>query len=297
MLPRWTISSRMTNTIPSIAIAELKEEFEAMKLEACKNVAKVGDIFQDDKYYFMVGDLCRGGDFTQLKRLATERGVSLTEDWWRAVFKQCFEALNFMHEQAVMHCDIKEPNLMLQTDNYQSPHVMVIDFGVSTAMSKKDTGLAGGTPGYVPPETFDMGKWFPGGDVFSMGVVMLQMIIDRVPNDKAPRQGIFQEGCNSLDQIRIATQTRHPPTHAVPFRGLGELCAKCLSKDVRTRPRAPSSRPPRWEPTTCSRITPWQRPALQMTCTTTLRMISSREARSSVAWSQAPGRHEHPSVV
>eukprot|EP00971_Amphidinium_carterae_P053962 1062501-Amphidinium_carterae.1 len=40
----------------------------------------------------------------------------------------------------------------------------------------------GGTPGYIPPETWSTGKWFPRGDNFSMGVTMVQLT-DRMPPD------------------------------------------------------------------------------------------------------------------
>jgi len=212
-----------------------------MKLVACKNVAQIDEIFQDHMHYYMVGDVMHGGDFTEVQMRARQAGVNIGEDWYRGLFKQCFEALTFMHEQALMHCDIKEPNLMIKTMDYHNPHVVLIDFGVSTAMSKRDTGFAGGTPGYIPPETFEMGKWFPGGDVFSTGVVMTQMILNRIPNEKTGQAmiGIFLEGCNSLETVRMATLTRQPPTHQIPFPALAQLCAKCLTKPLQGRPKAP----------------------------------------------------------
>jgi len=222
-------------------IAELKDEFEAMKLVACKNVAQIDEIFQDASSYYMVGDVMHGGDFVTLVMRARQAGANTDEAWHRNLFRQCFEALLFMHEQALMHCDIKEPNLMLKTPDYHNPHVVLIDFGVSTAMAKKDTGLAGGTPGYIPPETYELGKWFPGGDVFSMGVVMTQLVLGMVPNEKIgqPMIGIFLQGCTTFDMVRTATLTRPAPTHQIQYPGLGQLCAKCLTKQLQGRPKAP----------------------------------------------------------
>jgi len=224
-------------------MAELSDEFEALKLVACKNVAAVEEMFQDAEFYYMVGDAYRGGEFGTAKERAMQNGVNPGEDWFRGLFVQCFEALQFMHEQAMMHCDIKEANLMLKTEDYNSPQVVLIDFGVSTAMSKRDTGLTGGTPGYIPPETFETAKWYPGGDVFSMGVVMVQMLLDKVPDEKRgrPMCGIFMEGCQTLDQVRMATLTREAPIHQLPFPGIMELCRKCLVKQLQHRAKAPQA--------------------------------------------------------
>lgn len=124
---------------------------------------------------------------------------------------------------------------MIKTPHYASPHVMLIDFGVSRAMTRKHKGICGGTPGYIPPETYSTrGKWFPVGDIFSMGVVMTQMILDQDPPAR-----IFVDGCSSLREIYQATLHREPPIEQVQFRRLARLCGKCLSKDRHSRPRAP----------------------------------------------------------
>eukprot|EP00408_Alexandrium_pacificum_P051245 CAMPEP_0171247922 /NCGR_PEP_ID=MMETSP0790-20130122/48746_1 /TAXON_ID=2925 /ORGANISM="Alexandrium catenella, Strain OF101" /LENGTH=77 /DNA_ID=CAMNT_0011715349 /DNA_START=30 /DNA_END=260 /DNA_ORIENTATION=- len=71
---------------------------------------------------------------------------------------------------------------MIKRNDFQAPEIVLIDFGVSKAMAEDDNGKVYGTPGYIPPETFEMKMWFPGGDVFSMGVCVLQVIGDQVPS-------------------------------------------------------------------------------------------------------------------
>ena len=51
---------------------------------------------------------------------------------------------------------------MLKTENYHNPQVVVIDLGLSRAATSDIEGV-GGTPGYIPPETWHTGKWYPRG--------------------------------------------------------------------------------------------------------------------------------------
>merc|ERR1719446_763044 len=113
----------------------------------------------------------------------------------------------------MMHCDIKEPNLMVKTTDFSRPQVVIIDLGVTVSMAQEDSGCPHGTPGYVPPETLDTLMWFPRGDLFSLGVVMMQVVIDKVPDLSAQRDrttlgGIFHEGCLTANEIFEATRTR-----------------------------------------------------------------------------------------
>jgi len=228
------------------SLSDMQEEFATMQLLACKNIARTFEIFQDVNFVYMVNEVYWGGDLTQLQDNAESNKVAITEDWWKGIFRQCFEALQFMHQQAMMHCDIKEPNLMLRTENYREPQVVLIDFGVSKAMTAKDTGSVSGTPGYMPPETMNTGKWYPGGDIFSMGVVIMQLLTKRVPDEDKARQGImigiFLEGCRDIEGVKTAVNSRNPPFHLMPnqWPGVRQMAMRCLEKNLRLRPKAPT---------------------------------------------------------
>jgi len=222
-------------------IQDLIEEFEAMQFLACEKVAQVTELFQDHQFIYMVGEPYLGGDFTTLKERAARQGVQMTEDYYKSLFQQCLEGLQFMHGQAMMHCDIKEPNLMIKKPDYLQPEVVIIDFGVSQAMAD-DTGFPRGTPGYMPPETLDTGKWFPRGDIFCMGVCMIQMVLDKIPPQGARTNltpgGIFIEGCITIEDIMQATRSREPPIHLIPTQQkcLARLLRDMLSKNMSWRP-------------------------------------------------------------
>merc|ERR1719356_890139 len=128
----------------------------------------------------------------------------------------------------MIHCDIKEPNLMLKTSNFNDPEVVIVDFGIVQEAAKDRKRLLG-TPGYIPPETLETTKWFPKGDCFSLGVTMMQLILDQVPEAGAgphgsEKMGIFSHGAHSIDEIFQITRLRHPPFQRMP-KGYAGLTA------------------------------------------------------------------------
>jgi len=134
---------------------------------------------------------------------------------------------------------------MLRDQQYAQPDVVVIDFGVTKAMGATQKQKLCGTPGYIPPETFRERQWFPGGDVFSMGVVMFQMLTGTTPPPDVKyaheTKGLFLEDCRTMEQVVEATATRQPRYELMPAElpGLVQLTRRVLEKDPKVRPRAP----------------------------------------------------------
>ncbi len=90
------------------------------------------------------------------------------------------EALSYAHQQKVVHRDIKPANVMLIPS---SSTVKITDFGIAriTDSSKTKTGMVLGTPSYMSPEQL-VGKRIDGrSDLFSLGVMLFQMLCGRLP--------------------------------------------------------------------------------------------------------------------
>merc|ERR1719181_691994 len=225
------------------AVDALQDEYNVLhNLTRHPHVAFAFDIFQDDHSYFMILELYSGGDFTTLAGQFSGSGLQVDAQWWRALFKQCFLGLAHMHANGLIHCDIKEPNLMLREDNYQKPQLIIIDFGL-VRTSASDDSMICGTPGYIAPESWKTAKMYPGSDVFAMGVVILQMLLDTVPPHHNPPSdgtmpgGIFTDGCKNIQDVRDATCTKAPPFNQLSsrFRTLRHLMPSLLDKDVSKR--------------------------------------------------------------
>lgn len=107
------------------------------------------------------------------------------------IIEQLCEALSAAHSEGIVHRDFKSPNIMLvpNEDEPGKVRAIVTDFGVARA----DEGLAGeadtltvpgtfiGTPAYVAPEQIGGGKTTSAADIYSLGVVLFEMVTGKRP--------------------------------------------------------------------------------------------------------------------
>jgi serine/threonine protein kinase len=220
-------------------IEEHIAEMEVLKeLQKESFVMHAYDIFQDANCVYCVNELMEGGDLEGLREKAGNARIPLTQEYFRNIFKQTLLGLDHIHEHGLMHCDLKEPNVMIKTKDLRDPSVAIIDFGLAQVCA--GPGLAGGTPGYIPPETNARNIWYPKGDIFALGVAFFQLLADKTPNEKLGKFGVFQEGFRTMDDIVMFTQTRPLPLHLISgkFPGAMSWLPSMCSKEKKPRPRA-----------------------------------------------------------
>ena len=134
-------------------------------------------------------------------------------------------ALGVAHRKGIIHGDVKPANILISEEG----RVKLTDFGMARLASRdsKDTPLLG-TPAYWCPEQI-LGKPQDGrSDIFSLGIVLYQMITGHRPFDSDSLQGIC---------ARIMSSSPLPPSQTNPSlpAGLNELVLSCLEKDPARR--------------------------------------------------------------
>ena len=134
-------------------------------------------------------------------------------------------ALGVAHRKGVIHGDVKPANMLI-TDGGR---VKLMDFGMAR-LASRDTGASPllGTPAYWCPEQI-MGKPQDArSDLFSLGVVLYEMVVGKRPFDADSLQGI----CG-----RVLSSTPLLPSHANPSvpTGFDAVVSRCLAKDPATR--------------------------------------------------------------
>lgn len=127
---------------------------------------------------------------------------------------------------------------MLKNTDLRNPQVAIIDFGLAHVCA--GPGEAGGTPGYIPPETNTRHIWYPKGDIFALGVTFFQLLADKTPQEKLGKFGVFQEGFRTMDDVVLFTATRPLPWHLVAgtYPGVMSWLPGMCSKEKKPRPRA-----------------------------------------------------------
>jgi len=134
-------------------------------------------------------------------------------------------ALGVAHRKGVIHGDVKPANMLI-TDNGR---VKLMDFGMARLASRDSAGTPLlGTPAYWCPEQIVGKPQDARSDLFSLGVVLYEMVTGQRPFDADTLQGI----CS-----RVLSSTPLPPSHANPSvpAGFDQVVARCLAKDPEKR--------------------------------------------------------------
>jgi predicted Ser/Thr protein kinase len=153
-------------------------EIEARLLSQLKHprVVEVLDHFQDASgVYYIVMELVPGGDLGRMLEQRGNPGLPVPEVIEYA--RQACEALQYVHEQQIIHRDVKPANLICGENG-----VTLVDFGVATQLTTTDTGTVGiGTPRFMAPEVFAGGIASPRSDVFSLAATVWNLITGEPP--------------------------------------------------------------------------------------------------------------------
>lgn len=111
-----------------------------------------------------------------------ERAVDVSR--LRSTLRQLCDALVHLHEQGIVHCDIKPSNVLV-TD---TGRVLVLDFGIATQDGVRASGVTEaerviGTPAYMSPEQAQSHPLTPASDAYAVGVMLFEALTGRLPFD------------------------------------------------------------------------------------------------------------------
>ncbi|XP_033125405.1 serine/threonine-protein kinase 10-like isoform X2 [Anneissia japonica] len=201
-------------------------------LMACKheNVVDLIETYLYNNKLWMLLEFCGGGALDDIM-LELEKG--LTEPQIKAICKEVLEALSFLHDNKVIHRDLKAGNILLTIDG----KVKLADFGVSAkndkTRQKRDTFI--GTPYWMAPEvimceTFKDNPYDYKSDIWSLGITLIELAQMEPPfHDLHPMR------------VLVKIPRADPPILIAPSRwssGFSKFIAECLQKKPELRPSA-----------------------------------------------------------
>ncbi|XP_006166468.1 STE20-like serine/threonine-protein kinase isoform X2 [Tupaia chinensis] len=191
------------------------------------NIVKLLDAFYYENNLWILIEFCAGGAVDAVM-LELER--PLTESQIQVVCRQTLEALNYLHENKIIHRDLKAGNILFTLDG----DIKLADFGVSAkntrTIQRRDSFI--GTPYWMAPEVVmcETSKDRPydyKADVWSLGITLIEMAEIEPPHHELNPMRVL---------LKIAKS--EPPTLAQPSRwssNFKDFLKKCLEKNVDAR--------------------------------------------------------------
>ena len=156
-------------------LTRFQTEARAAGLLAHPNIVVVYDAGEEDGLFYITMELVEGRSLQQLMNRRQNIPLPQVMRW----MEQACSALEFAHQHSVVHRDIKPANLMLTADDT----LKITDFGTAKILQLGATQTAHviGTPSYMSPEQIK-GKPVDGrSDVFSLGVVLYELLTGAKP--------------------------------------------------------------------------------------------------------------------
>ncbi len=146
------------------------------------NIVQVHDFDVQNGQYYMVMEYIDGVTLKSMLESMQERGDWMSLNDTALVILSVGSALKYAHDRKMVHRDVKPANVMIASDG----HVILTDFGIAKIMTATNLTASGamvGTPSYMSPE---QGMGQPGderSDIYSLGVMLYQLAVGRLPYD------------------------------------------------------------------------------------------------------------------
>ncbi len=188
------------------------------------NIVNIYDVGETGGVHFIVMEFVHGKN---LRQLIIEKD-NFPQEFIVSVGKQIALGLAHAHEHGIIHRDIKPHNILITSEG----RVKVTDFGIAQAMSTSNltqTGTVLGSVHYFSPEQARGVNVQAASDLYSLGIVLYEMITGRVPFTGESAVSI------ALKQIQDTPPSLRRTAHEVD-RDLEQLVFKLLAKEIKDRP-------------------------------------------------------------
>jgi len=183
-----------------------------------ENILHVHDFVKDGRSMYIVMEYVEGIDLYDL----LERAPRLPVEVAAIIALQVARALDYAHFRGIIHRDIKPANVMISKQG----EVKLMDFGIARDDKLSDlteTGTGLGTPSYMSPEQILGDKLDYRSDIFSLGIVLYQMLTGAKPF-------VEDEARTVMQKIRLDRYTSPRKLNAQVPRQLERILARCMEK-------------------------------------------------------------------
>ena len=207
---------------------EIRNEIDILKKLSHPNIVKIYEFYISNSHYYIVTEFCKEGElFSYIKNKYSERQLAV-------LFYQVFSGLWYLHDNKILHRDIKLENIMIsqkEKDNETGEElfwVKIIDFGTAKIFekNKKEKDVVGSSY-YIAPEVLKQ-NYNEKCDTWSVGVILYMMLVGRAPFDGKDDEEI-------ICKINSADYNSNEPRLMKHSPEVRDLVSKLLQKDTDKR--------------------------------------------------------------
>ncbi|MGB2765077.1 MAG: protein kinase [Candidatus Aminicenantaceae bacterium] len=204
-------------------IERFRSELKIARKIRHKNVCGMYDLDEEKGIHYITMEYVSGEDLKSFIRRAGPLNAGKT----LFIARQVCEGLTEAHRLGVVHRDLKPQNIMIDKDG----NARIMDFGIARSLKAKGITGAGvmiGTPEYMSPEQAEVKEVDQRSDIYSLGVILYEMVTGRVPFEGETPLGIAMKHKSEMpkDPREINSQI---------LDDLSIVILRCMEKDKEKR--------------------------------------------------------------
>ncbi len=200
-------------------IARFKQEILLAREITHENVSRIHDFGDVDGIKFISMEFISGRTLKDIVRkdgpIDIEQAIEIS--------KAICSGLSAAHKKEIIHRDLKPQNIMIDDEG----HVFITDFGLAKSVREENvshTGLVIGTPQYIPPELWKGEVADKRSDIYSLGIIMYEMVVGEELFQSDSDYGYLQKHVNEDPEFPYDIKDKLPGF----FR---QLILRCLAKE------------------------------------------------------------------
>ncbi|MBN1453760.1 MAG: serine/threonine protein kinase [Anaerolineales bacterium] len=208
-------------------LKRFRQEAHAVSGLRHANIVQVFDFDVQDNYYYMVMELLEGDTLRARLNEYRLKKQRMPLDEIVQVLTDVLNGLEYAHSEGVIHRDIKPANVMLT----KKGQAVLTDFGIAQIMGSTQATVSGalmGTLNYMAPEQGLEGQCDARSDIYSLGIVLYEMLTGYTPFDADTPLAILMKHLNDPLPLPSQLDPNLPPS-------LEQIVLKALSKSPADR--------------------------------------------------------------